>query len=238
MISENSRTGESVRMDSKKLLEVSALTRVYQEGDIETSVLRGVDFSLDANEMTAVVGASGSGKSTLLHILGTLDTPTSGRVLFRGQDLFRMNQTSLSSFRNRHLGFVYQFHHLLADFSAFENVAMPLLIAGVPRNEITERVTVLLERVGLKDRMHHRSSELSGGERQRVAIARAIVNRPDLLLADEPTGNLDHRSAGSVFDLLLELREESGCAMMVVTHDRDLASRFERVLTMRDGVIQ
>ena len=149
-----------------------------------------------------------------------------------------MNQAALSSFRNRHLGFVYQFHHLLADFSAFENVAMPLLIAGVSRNEITERVTVLLERVGLKDRMYHRSSELSGGERQRVAIARAIVNRPDLLLADEPTGNLDHRSAGSVFDLLLELREESGCAMMVVTHDRDLASRFERVLTMRDGVIQ
>ncbi len=238
MISENSGTEESVRMDSKKLLEVTALTRVYREGDIETSVLRGVDFSLDANEMTAVVGASGSGKSTLLHILGTLDAPTSGRVLFRGQDLFRMNQAALSSFRNRHLGFVYQFHHLLADFSAFENVAMPLLIAGVSRNEITERVTVLLERVGLKDRMYHRSSELSGGERQRVAIARAIVNRPDLLLADEPTGNLDHRSAGSVFDLLLELREESGCAMMVVTHDRDLASRFERVLTMRDGVIQ
>ena len=238
MISENSGTEESVRMDSKKLLEVTALTRVYREGDIETSVLRGVDFSLDANEMTAVVGASGSGKSTLLHILGTLDAPTTGRVLFRGQDLFRMNQAALSSFRNRHLGFVYQFHHLLADFSAFENVAMPLLIAGVSRNEITERVTVLLERVGLKDRMYHRSSELSGGERQRVAIARAIVNRPDLLLADEPTGNLDHRSAGSVFDLLLELREESGCAMMVVTHDRDLASRFERVLTMRDGVIQ
>ena len=238
MISENSGTEESVRMDSKKLLEVTALTRVYREGDIETSVLRGVDFSLDANEMTAVVGASGSGKSTLLHILGTLDAPTAGRVLFRGQDLFRMNQAALSSFRNRHLGFVYQFHHLLADFSAFENVAMPLLIAGVSRNEITERVTVLLERVGLKDRMYHRSSELSGGERQRVAIARAIVNRPDLLLADEPTGNLDHRSAGSVFDLLLELREESGCAMMVVTHDRDLASRFERVLTMRDGVIQ
>ena len=238
MISENSGTEESVRMDSKKLLEVTALTRVYREGDIETSVLRGVDFSLDANEMTAVVGASGSGKSTLLHILGTLDAPTAGRVLFRGQDLFRMNQAALSSFRNRHLGFVYQFHHLLADFSAFENVAMPLLIAGVSRNEITERVTVLLERVGLKDRMYHRSSERSGGERQRVAIARAIVNRPDLLLADEPTGNLDHRSAGSVFDLLLELREESGCAMMVVTHDRDLASRFERVLTMRDGVIQ
>ena len=225
-------------MDSKKLLEVSALTRVYREGDIETNVLRGVDFSLDAHEMTAVVGASGSGKSTLLHILGTLDAPTSGKVLFRGQDLFRMNHAALSSFRNRHLGFVYQFHHLLADFSAFENVSMPLLIAGVPRNEITERVTVLLERVGLKDRMHHRSSELSGGERQRVAIARAIVNKPDLLLADEPTGNLDHRSAGSVFNLLLELREESGCAMMVVTHDRDLASRFERVLTMRDGVIQ
>ncbi len=225
-------------MNTEKLLEVSGLTRVYREGSIETSVLRGIDFSLNAHEMTAVVGASGSGKSTLLHILGTLDAPTAGQVLFRGQDLFRLSQSALAVFRNRHLGFVYQFHHLLADFSAFENVAMPLLIAGTPRDEINERVTALLERVGLRDRMHHRSSELSGGERQRVAIARAIVNKPDLLLADEPTGNLDHKSAGSVFDLLLELREEAGSAMMIVTHDRELASRFERVLTMRDGVIQ
>ena len=225
-------------MSTEKLLEVTGLTRVYREGSIETSVLRGIDFSLKAHEMTAVVGASGSGKSTLLHILGTLDTPTAGQVLFRGQDLFRLSESALAVFRNRHLGFVYQFHHLLADFSAFENVAMPLLIAGTPRDEINERVTALLERVGLRDRMHHRSSELSGGERQRVAIARAIVNKPDLLLADEPTGNLDHKSAGSVFDLLLELREEAGSAMMIVTHDRDLASRFERVLTMRDGVIQ
>lgn len=225
-------------MNTEKLLEVSGLTRVYREGSIETSVLRGVDFSLNAHEMTAVVGASGSGKSTLLHILGTLDAPTAGQVLFRGQDLFRLSQSALAVFRNRHLGFVYQFHHLLADFSAFENVAMPLLIAGTPRDEVNERVTALLKRVGLQDRMHHRSSELSGGERQRVAIARAIVNKPDLLLADEPTGNLDHKSAGSVFDLLLELREEAGSAMMIVTHDRELASRFERVLTMRDGVIQ
>ena len=225
-------------MSTEKLLEVTGLTRVYREGSIETNVLRGIDFSLNAHEMTAVVGASGSGKSTLLHILGTLDTPTAGQVLFRGQDLFRLSESALAVFRNRHLGFVYQFHHLLADFSAFENVAMPLLIAGTPRDEINERVTALLERVGLRDRMHHRSSELSGGERQRVAIARAIVNKPDLLLADEPTGNLDHKSAGSVFDLLLELREEAGSAMMIVTHDRDLASRFERVLTMRDGVIQ
>jgi lipoprotein-releasing system ATP-binding protein len=225
-------------MNTEKLLEVTGLTRVYREGSIETSVLRGIDFSLNAHEMTAVVGASGSGKSTLLHILGTLDAPTAGQVLFRGQDLFRLSQSALAVFRNRHLGFVYQFHHLLADFSAFENVAMPLLIAGTPRDEINERVTALLERVGLRDRMHHRSSELSGGERQRVAIARAIVNKPDLLLADEPTGNLDHKSAGSVFDLLLELREEAGSAMMIVTHDRELASRFERVLTMRDGVIQ
>ena len=225
-------------MSTEKLLEVTGLTRVYREGSIETNVLRGIDFSLNAHEMTAVVGASGSGKSTLLHILGTLDTPTAGQVLFRGQDLFRLSESALAVFRNRHLGFVYQFHHLLADFSAFENVAMPLLIAGTPRDEINERVTALLERVGLRDRMHHRSSELSGGERQRVAIARAIVNKPDLLLADEPTGNLDHKSAGSVFDLLLELREESGSAMMIVTHDRELASRFERVLTMRDGVIQ
>ena len=225
-------------MSTEKLLEVTGLTRVYREGSIETNVLRGIDFSLNAHEMTAVVGASGSGKSTLLHILGTLDTPTAGQVLFRGQDLFRLSESALAVFRNRHLGFVYQFHHLLADFSAFENVAMPLLIAGTPRDEINERVTALLERVGLRDRMHHRSSELSGGERQRVAIARAIVNKPDLLLADEPTGNLDHKSAGSVFDLLLELREEAGSAMMIVTHDRDLASRFERVLTMRDGGIQ
>ena len=225
-------------MSTEKLLEVTRLTRVYREGSIETNVLRGIDFSLNAHEMTAVVGASGSGKSTLLHILGTLDTPTAGQVLFRGQDLFRLSESALAVFRNRHLGFVYQFHHLLADFSAFENVAMPLLIAGTPRDEINERVTALLERVGLRDRMHHRSSELSGGERQRVAIARAIVNKPDLLLADEPTGNLDHKSAGSVFDLLLELREESGSAMMIVTHDRELAARFERVLTMRDGVIQ
>ncbi len=224
-------------MEQHSLLEISNLTRCYKEGKVKTEVLKGVNLSILEHEMIAIVGSSGSGKSTLLHILGTLDAPTSGTVLFRGKNLFNLNSKELADFRNRHLGFVYQFHHLLADFTAYENVAMPLLIGGASNKEIKERVCALLERVGLKDRMNHRSSELSGGERQRVAIARAVITKPALVLADEPTGNLDHSSSDSVFELLLELKKEVGSAMIVVTHDREMASRFERVLTMRDGKI-
>lgn len=224
-------------MEKEILLQVRNLVRDYKEGSVVTHVLRGVNMDVRTNELTAIVGASGSGKSTLLHILGTLDQPTSGTVSFEGQDLFKMRQGALATFRNRKLGFVYQFHHLLADFSAFENVALPLMIAGVPKKEIKVRVEQLLVRVGLKDRMKHRSSELSGGERQRVAIARAIINHPDLILADEPTGNLDHQSTDSIFNLLLDLRKETGCSLIVVTHNRELAARFDRVLIMRDGMI-
>lgn len=223
--------------NSEILLEAKNITKEYKEGSVVTSVLKGINLQVMQNEMVAVVGSSGSGKSTLLHILGTLDTPTSGDVIFKGQNLFSLSNSKLSDFRNVNLGFVYQFHHLLADFTAFENVAIPLFISGTPKKEIKERVEYLLKRVGLDHRMKHKSSELSGGERQRVAIARAIVNRPSLILADEPTGNLDHKSANGIFELLAELRAETKCSLVVVTHDRELAQRFERQIIVKDGLI-
>ena len=219
------------------LLEAKNLVKDYKEGKIVTSVLKGVNLSIQENELVSVVGSSGSGKSTLLHILGTLDTQTSGEVLFRGEDLSNLSQKKLSEFRSKNLGFVYQFHHLLSDFTAYENVAIPLMINNCNKKEIDERVKYCLDKVGLYNRAKHKSSELSGGERQRIAIARAIVNNPSLILADEPTGNLDHKTAMNVFDLLLELREQNKCSLVVVTHDNELASRFDRKIMMKDGII-
>lgn len=219
------------------LLEAKNLVKDYKEGKIVTSVLKGVNLSIQENELVSVVGSSGSGKSTLLHILGTLDTQTSGEVLFRGEDLSKLSQKKLSEFRSKNLGFVYQFHHLLSDFTAYENVAIPLMINNCNKKEIDERVKYCLDKVGLYNRAKHKSSELSGGERQRIAIARAIVNNPSLILADEPTGNLDHKTAMNVFDLLLELREQNKCSLVVVTHDNELASRFDRKIMMKDGMI-
>lgn len=219
------------------LLEAKNLVKDYKDGKIVTSVLKGVNLSIQENELVSVVGSSGSGKSTLLHILGTLDTQTSGEVLFRGEDLSKLSQKKLSEFRSKNLGFVYQFHHLLSDFTAYENVAIPLMINNCNKKEIDERVKYCLDKVGLYNRAKHKSSELSGGERQRIAIARAIVNNPSLILADEPTGNLDHKTAMNVFDLLLELREQNKCSLVVVTHDNELASRFDRKIMMKDGII-
>ncbi len=199
-------------------------------------MLSGLDLTAQAGERIAIVGSSGSGKSTLLHLLGGLDTPTTGEVWLKGICLNQLNETRRGELRNQHLGFVYQFHHLLAEFSATENVAMPLLMrADVSIKEAERRANALLERVGLGHRLHHRPSELSGGERQRVAIARALVTEPALVLADEPTGNLDDENATAVFELLTELQSSIGMALLMVTHDRQLAARADKILEMKSG---
>ncbi|WP_162063129.1 lipoprotein-releasing ABC transporter ATP-binding protein LolD [Vibrio taketomensis] len=219
------------------LLQCRDVTKTYHEGTLETQVLKGVSFDLKAGELVSIIGTSGSGKSTLLHVLGALDDATSGHVTFLGQELAKLSSNKQAKLRNRHLGFVYQFHHLLADFSALENVAMPLLIGGVKVSEAKQKAQALLEKVGLAHRVDHRPSELSGGERQRVAIARALVNSPDLVLADEPTGNLDHKTALAIYDLMRELNRESGTAFLVVTHDGSLAAKMDRTLHMQDGLL-
>ncbi|WP_072568184.1 lipoprotein-releasing ABC transporter ATP-binding protein LolD [Enterobacter sp. SA187] len=220
---------------NKILLQCDNLCKRYQEGNVQTDVLHDVSFSVGQGEMMAIVGSSGSGKSTLLHLLGGLDTPTSGDVIFDDQRMSKLSSTAKAELRNRELGFIYQFHHLLPDFTAQENVAMPLLIGKHKPAEIERRAREMLAAVGLEHRAKHRPSELSGGERQRVAIARALVNRPRLVLADEPTGNLDARNADSIFALLGELNQTQGTAFLVVTHDLQLARRMTRQLEMRDG---
>ncbi|MCX8955793.1 lipoprotein-releasing ABC transporter ATP-binding protein LolD [Erwinia psidii] len=222
-------------MSNSSLLQCDNLCKRYQEGSVQTDVLRNVSFSVAPGEMMAIVGSSGSGKSTLMHLLGGLDTPTSGEVVFDGQSLNRMSPTARAGLRNRELGFIYQFHHLLPDFNALENVVMPLLIGNVAKGEAQAKALDMLSAVGLEKRAHHRPSELSGGERQRVAIARALVNNPRLVLADEPTGNLDARNADAIFDLLGELNVRQGTAFLVVTHDLQLAKRLKRQMEMRDG---
>ncbi|EKO3371385.1 lipoprotein-releasing ABC transporter ATP-binding protein LolD [Vibrio fluvialis] len=219
------------------LLRCHQVCKTYQEGDLQTQVLKGVSFELQKGELASIIGSSGSGKSTLLHILGALDDATQGHVEFLGQQLSALSSNKQAKIRNQHLGFVYQFHHLLADFSALENVAMPLLIGGKKVAQAKQDAAALLERVGLSHRLEHRPSELSGGERQRVAIARALVNKPDLVLADEPTGNLDHKTALSIYDLMRELNRESGTAFLVVTHDGELAAKMDRRLHMQDGLL-
>ncbi|PSW21143.1 lipoprotein-releasing ABC transporter ATP-binding protein LolD [Photobacterium sanctipauli] len=223
---------------SNSLLVCQGLRKVYREAQLETEVLKGVGFSLNAGDLVGIVGASGSGKSTLLHLLGALDEPTEGEVFFKGQKLNAMSANKQAKLRNREIGFVYQFHHLLADFSAVENVAMPLLIGGVASDKARSQAHSMLEMVGLGHRLEHRPSELSGGERQRVAIARALVNKPALVLADEPTGNLDHKTALEIYDLMRKLNKESGTAFLVVTHDNELAAKLDHCMHMQDGELE
>ncbi|MCD1127350.1 lipoprotein-releasing ABC transporter ATP-binding protein LolD [Jinshanibacter sp. LJY008] len=222
-------------MNNSLLLQCVNLCKTYQEGKLKTEVLKNVAFSMAPGELMAIVGSSGSGKSTLLHLLGGLDAPTSGDVIFKSRSLSSMSPTAKAELRNTQLGFIYQFHHLLPDFTALENTAMPLMIGQVKPSEAEDRARAMLAAVGLEKRAAHRPSELSGGERQRVAIARALVNNPALVLADEPTGNLDQRTADSIFELLGNLNRQQGTAFLVVTHDLKLARRLDRQLEMRDG---
>lgn len=220
---------------NKVVLKCDNVSKSYKDGQLNVNVLNQLRLEVLEGQSVSIIGSSGSGKSTLMHILGGLDKPTSGSVVLMGQDLSQLGQKQLGLLRNQYLGFVYQFHHLLPEFSALENVMMPLLIGKMKKAEAEQRAVEMLEKVGLKKRIQHRPSELSGGERQRAAIARALVTRPKCLLADEPTGNLDRKNAQNVLDMMLDLKSELNTSLIVVTHDDELAVRFERVLTMKDG---
>ncbi|MCF6439399.1 lipoprotein-releasing ABC transporter ATP-binding protein LolD [Pseudoalteromonas luteoviolacea] len=219
------------------VIQCQALNKSYQEAGNQVSVLKGVNLSLAQGETLSIVGSSGSGKSTLLHILGTLDSATDGTLKIKGVEVQSLSRAKQADFRNQHMGFIYQFHHLLMDFSALENVAMPLLIAGKSKQEAKSEAAKMLEKVGLGHRIDHRPSELSGGERQRVAIARALVTKPSLVLADEPTGNLDKHNALKIYELLNELNKEFETSFVIVTHDLELAEKLGRVVQLDDGVL-
>jgi lipoprotein-releasing system ATP-binding protein len=220
-----------------KVLEVQGLTKTFDEAGRSLDVLCGVDLTVSRGDLVAIIGASGSGKTTLLQLLGGLDQATSGDVRVSGQSMMELSNSQRGLLRNRCLGFVYQFHHLLPEFSALENVAMPLLVRGEKPAVAADRAEALLSRVGLAERLSHRPGQLSGGERQRTAVARALVTEPDVVLADEPTGNLDRPTGARVFELMLELNADLGTSLVVVTHDPELASRMGRVLELRDGLL-
>ena len=222
-------------MTNSIVIECKNTSKQFADGQLKTNVLSNVNLSVQKGDRIAIIGSSGSGKSTLLHLLGGLDKPSSGSIKIHGQDINKLSVKTLSQLRNKSLGFVYQFHHLLPEFSAVENVAIPLIIGGTKPKQAEQQAEDLLIKVGLSHRLVHKPSELSGGERQRAALARALITKPDCLLADEPTGNLDHRTAQGIFDLILELNESLRTALVIVTHDIELASQMETILTLKDG---
>ncbi len=222
--------------EGQPLIHISKLVKAYTLGGRKVQVLKGLDLDVAAGEMVAVLGASGVGKSTLLHITGTLDRPSSGQLFMEGRDLFKLDENSLAAFRNKHVGFVFQFHHLLPEFSALENVMMPALVGRIAESEAREKALELLESVGMTHRLDHRLAEMSGGEQQRVAIARALVRGPKVLLADEPTGNLDERTGQKVFDIIRNLNAARGLTTLVATHNERLAAQMDRRVRLADGL--
>lgn len=224
-------------MNNPIILQCQQLTKRYKQGELDVDVLKGIDLKIAAGKRVAIMGSSGSGKSTLLHLLGGLEKPTSGEVILDGVNLNTVSAAKLSELRNRSLGFIYQFHHLLGEFTVLENVAMPLLIGGESVKLAKQRAESLLKRVGLGHRILHKPGELSGGERQRAAVARALINQPKCVLADEPTGNLDSKTAEQIYQLMLELNQELNISFLVVTHDPLLAQRMDHVLHMADGLV-
>ncbi|MCB2426316.1 lipoprotein-releasing ABC transporter ATP-binding protein LolD [Methylophaga pinxianii] len=225
-------------MTKNTVIRCQNLVKRYKDGNLETPVLQNVNLDVLAGDRIAIVGSSGSGKSTLLHLLGGLDEPTDGTIEVLEKDISHLSVSALSKLRNQSLGFVYQFHHLLPEFTAEENVAMPLVIGGMHPKKAKQQAIELLEQVGLGHRVHHKPSELSGGERQRAALARALITKPACLLADEPTGNLDHHTAEGIFDLIMKLNTEMGTALVIVTHDTQLAARMDQQYTLIDGMLQ
>lgn len=223
--------------ERKSLISTLNLCKSYQEGNVVTEVLKSINFDIYPNSMNSIIGSSGSGKSTLLHLLGGLDTASAGDILFKSQSINQLSELEKAHLRNQEIGFIYQFHHLLVDFTALENIAMPLMIAGMNRKQALEQAFVMLESVNLSHRANHRPSELSGGERQRIAIGRALINNPSIVMADEPTGNLDQQTAETIFELLIELNQKHGTAFLVVTHDLMLAQKMQQQFIMNSGTL-
>ncbi len=233
-----SKTAAKTAAADRIILEAEDIHKSFVSGSNTVEVLRGVDLRVHRGEMIAIVGASGSGKTTLLQILGTLDTPDRGRLLFEGRDLAALNEAEISRHRNRNIGFIFQFHHLLPEFTALENIMMPGLIRGQNKKELKKQAQEILDQIKFTDRGHHRCSELSGGEQQRVALARALVMQPTLLLADEPTGNLDSAAGQRIFDLLRDMSRSLSLSVVMVTHNLELAGAMDRCLTLQDGILQ